>query len=100
MVGTAGHVAVFDARCFHTGMPNFSAADTRCCVKLRYGPSWLANAAGVSRETAHNAGWDPLPREIYDGLSAQAKPHLAHSAIWDDSGLEANLNWRDKNPNG
>ena len=81
-------------------MPNFSKDDTRCCVKLRYGPAWLSNNAAISRETAHNAGWDPLPREIYDSLSPTAKPHLAHAAIWDELGLEEIPGWRTKNPNG
>ena len=109
-------------------MPNFSPLESRSCVKLRYAPSWLSNQAAISRETGHNAGmnlrrgeyqerqfltlnflsllslscagWDPLPREIYNSLSARAKPHLAHAAVWDESGLEENPGWRDKNPNG
>jgi len=92
LVGSAGSVAVVDARVWHAEAPNQSDQD-RVAVIARYAPWWLNldplrpgtidHEDIVERNNGSDSRVPPLPQNVYERLPAATQSLFKHSVAWD-----------------
>ncbi len=92
LVGSAGSVAIVDARVWHAEAPN-QGDQERVAVIARYAPWWLNldplrpgtidHEDIVERNNGSDSRVPPLPQSIYERLPTAAKPLFKHSVAWD-----------------